>query len=44
MGQIANQMVIEMIYKMKQIIQDKKEQNKNNRQSDKVKKNGNKEQ
>lgn len=44
MGQIANQMVIEMIYKMKQIIQDKKEQNKNNRQRDKIKKNGNKEQ
>ncbi len=44
MGQIANQMVIEMIYKMKQIIQDKKEQNKNNQQRDKIKKNGNKEQ
>ena len=44
MGQIAKQMVIEMIYKMKQIIQDKKEQNKNNQQRDKIKKNGNKEQ
>lgn len=39
MGLIANQMVIEMYYRMKQSIQSKKEQKKNRSQITKAEKN-----